>query len=418
MGITRVVITGLGTINPLGNSVEAFWDGLKNGQSGIDNITRFDARDLPCQIAGEVKDFIPSDYLDRKTARRLPRATQLAVAATYQAIQDAGLPLTIPEPERTGVIFGTTVAGVEHILAAEDTVKSEGYRRLNPFQVPSGIPNMPAAQIAIEFQCVGPNNTVSTACAAGTQAIGEGAELIRRGAADIVIAGGTEAIVAQVVISAFSVMRAIPFNYNDNPHLASRPFDINREGFVLSEGSAALILENLDHALARGASIYAEVLGHASSSDGYHIAAIKSDGLGPVRAMRWALEDARVQPNEVDYINAHGTSTPMNDAIETLAIKNVFGDHASNLAISSIKSMIGHSMGAAGALEGVATTLTIKNGLIPPTINYTDPDPDCDLFYTPNEAILRKVDVALSNSFGLGGQNACLVLKRYDEQEF
>lgn len=418
MGITRVVITGLGTINPLGNSVEAFWDGLKNGQSGIDNITRFDARDLPCQIAGEVKDFIPSDYLDRKTARRLPRATQLAVAATYQAIQDAGLPLTIPEPERTGVIFGTTVAGVEHILAAEDTVKSEGYRRLNPFQVPSGIPNMPAAQIAIEFQCVGPNNTVSTACAAGTQAIGEGAELIRRGAADIVIAGGTEAIVAQVVISAFSVMRAIPFNYNDNPHLASRPFDINREGFVLSEGSAALILENLDHALARGASIYAEVLGHASSSDGYHIAAIKSDGLGPVRAMRWALEDARVQPNEVDYINAHGTSTPMNDAIETLAIKNVFGDHASNLAISSIKSMIGHSMGAAGALEGVATTLTIKNGLIPPTINYTDPDPDCDLFYTPNEAILRKVNVALSNSFGLGGQNACLVLKRYDEQEF
>ena len=319
----------------------------------------------------------------------------------------------MPEPERSGVILGTAVAGVEHILSADHKVKSAGYSRLNPFQVPSGIPNMPAAQIAIEFQCLGPNNTTATACAAGTQAIGEGAELIRRGAADVVITGGTEAIVQEVVISAFSVMRAIPFNYNDNPHLASRPFDINREGFVLSEGSAVLVLESLDHALTRGANIYAEVIGHASSSDGYHIAAIKSDGLGPIRAMRWALEDAGLQPSEVDYINAHGTSTPLNDAIETLAIKKVFGDHAPNLAISSTKSMIGHSMGAAGALEAVAVTLSICNDLIPPTINYTDPDPECDLFYTPNEALHKKVDVALSNSFGLGGQNACLAIKEY-----
>lgn len=414
MSHPRVVITGLGTVNPLGNSVVTFWEGLTSGRSGISNITRFDASDLPCQIAGEVKDFNPNNYLDRKTARRLPRATQLAVAAAYQAIEDAGLPHRIPDPERTGVIFGTAVAGVEHILAAEETVQSEGYSRLNPFQVPSGIPNMPAAQIAIEFQCLGPNNTIATACAAGTQAVGEGAELIKRGAADVVLTGGTEAIVAKVVISAFSVMRAIPFNYNHNPHLASRPFDVNREGFVLSEGSAALVLENLDHALARGASIYAEVLGHASSSDGYHIAAIKSDGLGPIRAMQWALEDAKLQPNEVDYINAHGTSTSMNDAIETLAIKKVFGDHAPNLVISSIKSMIGHSMGAAGALEAVATTLSICNDLIPPTINYTDPDPDCDLFYTPNQALNKKVNVALSNSFGLGGQNACLALKAYE----
>jgi beta-ketoacyl-acyl-carrier-protein synthase II len=414
MSRPRVVITGLGTVNPLGNSTEAFWEGLINGQSGIGNITRFDASELPCQIAGEVKDFNPVDYFDRKTARRLPRATQLAVAATHQALEDAGLLQTSLEAERTGVVFGTAVAGVEHILDAEDTVKSVGYNRLNPFQVPSGIPNMPAAQIAIEFQCLGPNNTVATACAAGTQAVGEGAELIKRGAADVVITGGTEAIVAKVVISAFSVMRAIPFNYNDNPQFASRPFDLNREGFVLSEGSAALILENLDHAIARGATIYAEVLGHASSSDGYHIAAIKSDGLGPMRAMHWALEDSNIQPEDVDYINAHGTSTPMNDAIETLAIKKVFGDHASNLAVSSIKSMIGHSMGAAGALEAVATTLTIKNGVIPPTINYTNPDPECDLFYTPNEKLHRKVNVALSNSFGLGGQNACLVLKDYE----
>ncbi len=414
MSRPRVVITGLGTVNPLGNSVDAFWEGLINGRSGIGNITRFDASDLPCQIAGEVKDFNPGDYLDRKTARRLPRATQLAVAATYQALNDASLSQTSLEAARTGVVFGTAVAGVEHILDAEDTVKTEGYSRLNPFQVPSGIPNMPAAQIAIEFQCLGPNNTVATACAAGTQAVGEGAELIKRGAADVVVTGGTEAIVAKVVISAFSVMRAIPFNYNENPQLASRPFDLNREGFVLSEGSAALILENLEHAIARGATIYAEVLGYASSSDGYHIAAIKSDGLGPMRAMQWALENSNLQPEDVDYINAHGTSTPMNDAIETLAIKKVFGDHASNLSVSSIKSMIGHSMGAAGALEAVATTLTIQNGLIPPTINYTDPDPECDLFYTPNEKLNRKVNVAMSNSFGLGGQNACLVLKGYE----
>ncbi len=413
MSRPRVVITGLGTVNPLGNSIEIYWEGLKNGKSGIGKITRFDASELPCQIAGEVRDFNPTDYLDRKTARRLPRATQLAIAATSQAIQDAGLPHTMPEPERSGVILGTAVAGVEHILSADHKVKSAGYSRLNPFQVPSGIPNMPAAQIAIEFQCLGPNNTTATACAAGTQAIGEGAELIRRGAADVVITGGTEAIVQEVVISAFSVMRAIPFNYNDNPHLASRPFDINREGFVLSEGSAVLVLESLDHALTRGANIYAEVIGHASSSDGYHIAAIKSDGLGPIRAMRWALEDAGLQPSEVDYINAHGTSTPLNDAIETLAIKKVFGDHAPNLAISSTKSMIGHSMGAAGALEAVAVTLSICNDLIPPTINYTDPDPECDLFYTPNEALHKKVDVALSNSFGLGGQNACLAIKEY-----
>jgi beta-ketoacyl-acyl-carrier-protein synthase II len=409
----RVVITGLGTVNPLGNSVTTFWEALINGKSGIGKITRFDASELPCQIAGEVRDLNPTDYLDRKTARRLPRATILAIAATSQAIQDAGFPHSLPDPERTGVLFGTAIAGFEHILSADQKVKSAGYSRLNPFKVPSAIPNMPAAQIAIEFQCLGPNNTTATACAAGTQAVGEGAELIRRGVADVVITGGTDAIVEEVVISAFSVMRAIPFNYNDRPHLASRPFDINRAGFVLSEGSAALVIESLDHAKARGAKIYAEVIGHASSSDGYHIAAIKPDGLGPTRAMRWALEDADLQPDNVDYINAHGTSTSLNDAIETLAIKKVFGDHARSLAISSTKSMIGHSMGAAGALEAIATTLTIYNNLIPPTINYTDPDPDCDLFYTPNEALRKNVDVALSNSFGLGGQNACLALKAY-----
>jgi len=299
-------------------------------------------------------------------------------------------------------------------LYANNVMQTQGFKRMNPYHVPSGIPNMPAFQIAKEFQCLGPNNTTATACAAGTLAVGEGTEMIRRGSADIVIAGGTEAIVVEFVIAAFSVMRALPFNYNDQPQKASRPFDASREGFVLSEGAGALILEELDHALERGAPIYAEVAGHASSSDGYHLAALKPDGLGPSRAMRWALQDADVQTQDVDYINAHGTSTPLNDAVETLAIKNVFGDDAYNIPVSSTKSMIGHAMGAAGAMEAIACTLAIRHDLIHPTINYETPDPECDLNYVPNEALAIKVDVALSNSFGLGGQNACLVLKKYD----
>jgi len=411
---TRVVITGLGTVNPLANSIEEFWQGLQAGKSGITTITHFDASELPCRIAGEVKDFDPLDYLDRKTARRLPRSTQLAVAAAHQAIEDAGLPLTMPEPERSGVMFGTGVAGMDSILYANNVMQTQGFKRMNPYHVPSGIPNMPAFQIAKEFQCLGANNTTATACAAGTLAVGEGTEMIRRGAVDIVIAGGAEAIVVELVIAAFSVMRALPFNYNDQPQKASRPFDAGREGFVLSEGAGALVLEELDHALERGAPIYAEVAGQASSSDGYHLAALKPDGLGPSRAMRWALLDAGVQPQDVDYINAHGTSTPLNDAVETLAIKNVFGDDAYKIPVSSTKSMIGHAMGAAGAMEAIACALAIRHDLIHPTINYETPDPECDLNYVPNEALARKVDVALSNSFGLGGQNACLVLKKYD----
>jgi len=411
---TRVVITGLGTVNPLANSIEEFWQGLQAGRSGITAITRFDASELPCRIAGEVKDFDPLDYLDRKTVRRIPRSTQLAVAAAHQAIEDAGLPLTMPEPDRVGVMFGTAVAGMDSILYANNVMKTQGFKRMNPYHVPSGIPNMPAFQIAKEFQCLGPNNTTATACAAGTLAVSEGTEMIRRGSADIVITGGAEAIVVEFVIAAFSVMRALPFNFNDQPQKASRPFDASREGFVLSEGAGALVLEELDHALERGAPIYAEVAGQASSSDGYHLAALKPDGLGPSRAMRWALQDAGVQPHDVDYINAHGTSTPLNDAVETLAIKNVFGDDAFRIPISSTKSMIGHAMGAAGAMEAIACTLAIRDDLIHPTINYETPDPECDLNYVPNEALATKVDVVLSNSFGLGGQNACLVVKKYD----
>lgn len=411
----RVVITGLGTVNPLGNSVADYWEGLTNGRSGIDRVTHFDVSDLPCQIAGEVKDFDPLDYLDRKTARRLSRSTHLAVAAAYQAVKDAGLPDVMPEPERAGVLFGTGVAGLSLILDVNSVMEKKGYGRMNPYGLPAGIPNIPTYQIAQVFQCLGPNNTIATACAAGTQAVGEGAELIRRGAADVVIAGGAEAIVIPVTFGAFSVMRAIPYNYNDQPQSASRPFDLNREGFILSEGAGALLLEEHSHAVNRGAHIYAEVLGHASSSDAYHIAALKPDGLGPSRAMRWAIEDAKLQPLDIDYINAHGTSTALNDSIETMAIKKVFGDNAYETPVSSIKSMIGHTMGAAGALEAIACTLTVNHDLIPPTINYDTPDPECDLDYVPNLALQKTVNAALSNSFGLGGQNACLVIGKYKD---
>ncbi len=412
----RVVITGMGTVNCLGNTIDEFWSGLVEGRSGIGPITNFEPGELPCKIAGEVKDFSPEDYLDYKTVRRIPRSTLLGVAAAHQAIEDAGLPLIMPEPDRTGVMIGTGVAGVKNIVDGNTIMREKGYKRLSPFQIPSGIPNIPAFQIAKEFQCLGPNNTTTTACAAGTQAVGEGAEYIRRGAADIVLAGGTEAIVLDLVIAAFSVMGTLPVNYNDNPGKASRPFDIKREGFVLSEGAAIVVLEELDHARSRGARIYAEFGGHASSSDGYNIAALKPDGLGPSRAMEWALNDAGVNPDEIDYINAHGTSTLLNDPTETLAIKNIFGERAYNIPVSSTKSMIGHAMGASGALEAVIGTLTIFNGVIPPTINYEFPDPDCDLNYVPNQAIEKNVNIVLSNSFGLGGQNACLVLKKYQDE--
>ena len=407
----RVAVTGLGVISCVGTTVQSYWDSLINGMSGIRKICSFDASSLPCQIAGEVPEFDPLLYLERKTARRVSRSTQMAVAAARQAIDDAGLDCPMNDPERVGVLFGTAVGGLENLTAADRVYQEKGYRGMVPYQLPSGIPNMPAFQIAQEFQCLGPNNTTATACAAGTQAIGEGAEWIRRGSADIVISGGVEAMVMDLAMAAFSAMRALPTNFNDNPQDASRPFDARREGFILSEASAALILENMDHALQRGAHIYAEVVGHASSSDGFDMIALQPEGLGPSRAMRWALRDAGINPEQVDYINAHGTSTPLNDRTETLAIKNVFGDHAYNLVVSSTKSMIGHAMGASGGLEAIACCLAIKSGIIPPTINYEYPDPECDLNYVPNRAIKRKIQIAISNSFGLGGQNACLVLK-------
>lgn len=409
----RVVITGLGAITVLGSSVPVFWENLLKGKSGIRRITQFDASNMPCQIAGEIPDFDPGQYMDRKEARRISRAAQIALAAAIQAVADAGLPEQMPEPERAGVVFGTAIGGYERFDEGIEILRKYGPDRINPFVIPSGIPNLPAFMISRQFQCLGPNCTITTACATGTQAVGEATEFIRRGAADIVVAGGVEALIRDYAIGGFSAMRALPVNFNDNPEAASRPFDLKREGFVFSEGAGALILERLEHALARGARIYAEVAGHASSADGYHVAAPDPDAAGPKRAMRWALEDAGLQPRDVDYINAHGSSTPLNDAAETRAIKEVFGDHAYKLAVNSTKSMIGHAMGASGALEALVCALTIYHGWLHPTINYEYPDPECDLDYVPNRARQANVRVSLSNSFGLGGQNACLVLKKY-----
>jgi 3-oxoacyl-[acyl-carrier-protein] synthase II len=409
----RVVITGMGAVTVLGSSIQQYWDGLVQGKSGIRRITQFDASNLPCRIAGEIPDFDGEKYMDRKELRRMPRASQVALGSAIQAVSDAGLPETMPDGERASVIFGTAIGGLEKIDEGIQILRTQGYERVNPFTIPGGIPNLSAFLIARQFQCLGPNSTIVTACATGTQVIGEAAELIRRGVADIVITGGTEALIRDFSFGGFCAMRALPTNFNDSPESASRPFDARREGFVFSEGAATLVIESLDHALQRQAKIYAEIAGHSSSTDAYHVAQPDPNAAGPIRAMKWAIQDAGLLPSQVDYINAHGTSTPLNDSMETHAIKQVFGEHAYRLAISSTKSMMGHAMGASGALEAIACALTIHHGIIPPTTNYEYPDPECDLDYVPNHLRHQAVEVTLSNSFGLGGQNACLILKKY-----
>jgi beta-ketoacyl-acyl-carrier-protein synthase II len=415
MNTPRVVITGLGAITPLGGTIDGIWNNLLAGRSGIRKITQFDASGLPCQIAGEITDFNPTDYIDKKEARRLARSAQIALVAAMTAVEDAGLPATMPEPERAAVYFGTGAGGFDVLEESIKVFHAKGYSRVNPFSLPGTLPNMPAYAIGHQFQCLGPNFTITTACATSTQAIGEACELIRRGAADIVITGGTEAMIRDFAIVGFIAMRALTSSFNDHPEQASRPFDLHREGFVFSEGAGALIVEDLEHARQRGARIYAEVAGHAASSDGFHMAAPDPNAAGPTRAMRWALQDAKLNPEEIDYINAHGTSTALNDPTETRAIKSVFGDYAYHVPISSTKSMLGHAMGASGALEAIACTQAIQHGWLPPTINYETPDPECDLDYVPNQARQVEVNAALSNSFGLGGQNACLVLKRFTD---
>ncbi|CAG0947659.1 3-oxoacyl-[acyl-carrier-protein] synthase II [Anaerolineae bacterium] len=411
---TRVVITGMGAITPLGLTPEDFWQSLLAGKSGIAPVTLFDPTPYKTRIAAQVKDFDPRRYLDSKDARRLGRATAFAVAAARGAIADAGFKDHFEESARVGVVVGNAIGGFVEGIREHDVFLEKGPDRVSPFTPSVILPNMPAFYIAMYFNARGYNATISTACAAGTQAIGDAAEMIRHGVADVMVAGGCEAIIADIVFAAFGVMRAMSTR-NDEPTRASRPFDKDRDGFVLGEGSAMLILEKLEHALARGAKIYAEVLGHGVNSDAYHFAAPDPQGTGATLVMKLAMHNAGVTPDQVDYINAHGTSTPLNDAGESLAIKQAFGERASTVPISSTKSMIGHSMGAAGAFEAVVCTMTLRDQKIHPTINYETPDPVCDLDYVPNQARNARVNITLSNSFGLGGQNACLVLGRYKE---
>jgi 3-oxoacyl-[acyl-carrier-protein] synthase II len=410
----RVVITGVGAITALALTMKETWEGLLAGRSGIATITQFDASSLSTQFAGEIKGFDAGKYMNPKEARRVARCSQLAIATLKETLADADLPQQFPveEGERVGVLIGTAVGGLDRASAEIEAYHTHRQAsKVGPFAGTSMLANMPAHHISQTVQALGPINTVVTACAAGTQAVGEAAQVIRRKAADVMICGGVDNLVQDFAIAGFSAMRALSTR-NDAPAQASRPFDKDRDGFVLSDGCALLVLESLPHARARGARIYAEVLGQSSSSDAFHVAAPDPESAGAIRAIRWALQDARVNPDEVEYINAHGTSTPLNDAGETKAIKAVFGEAAYRIPVSSTKSMLGHCMGASGAIEAIVCALTIQHGVIPPTINYQTPDAECDLDYVPNTArdASQSVHVTLSNSFGLGGQNACLVL--------
>ena len=410
----RVVITGMGVISPLGETVQEYWDALVQGRSGIGPMTLCDPTGFPCRIAGEVTSFDPTSYIDSKEARRMARFSQLAVASALRAMEHAGLNGSNMDPEEAGVLMGNGNGGMPVTEENARVLFERGGMKESPFFIPMVLPNMAAAHVSRLLGLKGYTNTVITACAAGTQAIGEGAEVIRRGTAKVIVSGGTEAGICQLSLGGFSVIKALSSN-NEDPAKASRPFEAHRDGFVPAEGAGAFVLEEMEFALSRGANILAEVVGYGVSSDAFHPVHPDDNGDGAARAMRWALADAGVRPDEIDYINAHGTSTPINDAVETLAIKQVFGDGAYNVPISSTKSMIGHAMGAAGAVEAVVAVKTIESGIIHPTINYESPDPACDLDYVPNVA--RQVDVrtVLSNSFGFGGQNACLVIRRFEE---
>lgn len=410
----RVVVTGIGVISPVGIGIEAFWQSLINGQSGIGPVTQFDASNLATRIAGEVKDFDPLEYLDKKEARRMDRNTQFALSTAKMAVEDAAIDLNKTDKRRVGVVLGTGIGGIRTLEEQHQVLLDRGPNRVSPFLVPMMIANIAAGQISMMLDAHGPNHTVVSACASATNAIGEAFRVIQRGDADVVITGGTEAAVTLLSMTGFCAMKAMSTR-NDDPQGASRPFDMERDGFVLSEGSGILVLESMEHAQARGAKIYGEVAGYGCTADAYHITAPAPDGAYAARAMALALEDADLEAGDVDYINAHGTSTDLNDKLETMAIKQVFGERAAQIPISSTKSMTGHLLGAAGAVEAIACLLTINRGIIPPTINYETPDPECDLDYVPNQARQAQVRVALSNSFGFGGHNATIILKAFGD---
>jgi 3-oxoacyl-[acyl-carrier-protein] synthase II len=409
----RVVVTGMGAITPLGLSVKETWQGLVEGRSGIGRITHFDPSPYPCQIMGEVKGFDPADYADAKEAKRMSRFSQLAVAAARMAVDDAGLTIDESNAEDVGVVLGTGIGGgLLESEAAYVTLVNRGVRRVPPLFVPNMMPNAAAHHVGYTFGIKGYTSTVIAACASGTQGIGEGARAIRDGSAKVVISGGTESTVCGLALAGICAMRAVSTR-NDEPEKASRPFDAERDGFVAAEACGILILEDLEYALARGARIYAEVLGYGVSSDAYHVSAPDPEGKGSALAMRRAIDDAGLEPRDIQYINAHATATLIGDPAEVIAIKSVMGPHAYEIPVNSTKSMIGHALGAAGAVESIVTIMTIQEGVLHPTINLETPDPECDLDCVPNEAREMKVDIALKNSFGFGGQNACLVFSRF-----
>ena len=408
----RVVITGVGAVTPVGNTAEEFWQALLEGRSGIGPITRFDATGFETRIAGELKGFDPLKYIDKKDDRKFDPFLKYAVACAVMAVEDAALKTDRVDATRFGVLVGSGIGGLETLLDNYEALRTKGPDRVSPFLIPMLIVNMASGAISMRVGAKGPNTAVVTACATGNHAIGDATKIIQRGDADVMIAGGAEAIIIPLAIAGFAQMKAMSTR-NDDPTHASRPFDAERDGFVCGEGAGIMVLESLEHASRRGARIYAEVVGYGMTGDAHHMTAPDPEGDGAARAMSAALRDAGLDPSVVGYINAHGTSTPYNDKFETLAIKRVFGEHARKLAVSSTKSMTGHLLGAAGGIEAIATTFAIHHAMLPPTINYEKPDPDCDLDYVPNHARKQEVEVALSNAFGFGGTNATLAFRKF-----
>jgi len=408
----RVVVTGLGAVTPVGNSTEEYWAAITQGKSGLGPITKFDPKNLPTRIAGEVRNFDPLKWMDKKEARRLDPYLKYAIACAAMAVEDAALNVEKVERTRFGVLVGSGIGGITTLLDSHKDMLEQGPDRVSPFFIPFLIINMASGLISIRYGAKGPNSAVATACATGNHAIGDAVKIIQRNDADVMIAGGAEAIITEMTFAGFCQMKAMSTR-NDEPTRASRPFDADRDGFVCSEGGGLVILESLEHAIKRDARIYAEIVGYGMTSDAHHMTAPDPEGDGAARCMAEALRDGGVAPTDVGYINAHGTSTPYNDKFETIAIKRVFGPQAKKLAVSSTKSMIGHLLGAAGGVEAIATILAIHHGVLPPTINYETPDPECDLDYVPNQARKQEVEIALSNAFGFGGTNATLAFRRF-----
>lgn len=411
----RVVVTGMGAVSALGNDLESTWAGMMNSECGVETITRFDTADFPCTVAAFVKDFDPLAYMDKRDARRMSPFLQFAVAAAEQAIAQAGLDFSQEEPTRLGVEIGTAIGGADVVENQRLILEQQGARKVNPTTIPALLVNMPGCFISIRHGLMGPVNASVSACATGVAGIGEGMRRIIWGDAEVMLVGGTESAITPLVVSAFGRLTALS-KRNDTPKKSITPFDANRDGTVIGEGAAVMVLELLEHAQARGAKILAEVKGYSLTSDAFHISSPREDGDGAARAMRNAVADARLAPEDIDYIGAHGTGTPMNDSIETKAIKRAFGEHAYDVAVSSIKSMVGHTLGAAGALSAVAAIKAMQEGYIPPTINLETPDPDCDLDYVPNRPRQAQINAAIVNGFGFGGQNACVVLEKWNGQ--